>query len=350
MWNRRKQKSERARRLSGEIFEYLVLAAIVSAFAFLFLYTTSESLAHIYLDRRRIHLEEAMYGALEVWLRGLCIGAAGSVFVVLFLLLLGQRLSYLIQIIKGVEKMQRQEEGQIPLEGEDELTRLAESINYLAAAQRELRRREQEMKEAREAFIRSLSHDIRTPLTSMLSYTELLEKRGTVTEEEMQGYMELVRTRTIQVKELMDQLLEGKTGTWEKVEDIRFLVEQFAGQWEELLEERFSCRTDISGCASFTGQADITALQRMMDNLVSNVEKYADPSGAVELTVESSGNTLVIFQKNRVRREPEPGTQSSLIGLKNIQETTEAYGGGAEIRCGGGVYEIRITLHIPPCL
>ena len=43
--------------MSGEIFEYLVLAAIVSAFAFLFLYTTSESLAHIYLDRRQIHLE-----------------------------------------------------------------------------------------------------------------------------------------------------------------------------------------------------------------------------------------------------------------------------------------------------
>lgn len=347
---RKKQKSEKAKKLSGEIFEYLVLSVIVSGFTFLFFYISAQSLVHVYLERRQIRLETVMYGALEVWLRGLCIGAAVAVFVVLFLLLLGQRLSYLIRIINGVGKMQRQEAEQLPLEGADELTRLAESINYLAAAQRELRRKEEEMKEAREAFIRSLSHDIRTPLTSMLSYTELLEKRETVTAEELRSYLELVRARTLQVKELMDQLLDGKTGTWEKVEDIRFLVEQLAAQWEEVLEERFSCRTDVSGCASFSGKADISALRRMMDNLASNVEKYGDPAGEVELSVKSRENELIIFQKNSVRGEPAPETESRLIGLKNIQKTAKDFGGAAEVCSGEGTYQIRITLHIPPCL
>lgn len=347
---KRKQRPEKARKLSGEIFEYLVLSVIVSVFTFLFFYITSQSLVHVYLDQRQIRLEGILYGALEMWLRGLCIGAAVAVFVVLFLLLLGRRLSYLIRIINGVEKMQRQEEGQLPLEGEDELTRLAQSVNYLAAAQRELRRKEQEMKEAREAFIRSLSHDIRTPLTAMLSYTELMEKRERIPEEELRGYLELVRTRTVQVKELMDQLLEGKAGIWEKVEDIRFLVEQLAGQWEEMLEEGFSCRTDISGCGSFSGKADISALRRLMDNLASNVEKYADPAGEVELSVKSRENTLIIFQKNRVRGELDPETESRLIGLKNIRQTAEAFDGGAEVHSDGGIYQIRITLHIPPCL
>ena len=127
-------------------------------------------------------------------------------------------------------------------------------------------------------------------------------------------------------------------------------MEQLTAEWEEILEETFDCQLDLEKCGAFQGTFDISQLRQIFDNLASNVEKYADPAGEVELSVKSRENTLIIFQKNRVRREPEPGTQSSLIGLKNIQETTEAYGGGAEIRCGGGVYEIRITLHIPPCL
>lgn len=211
MWNKKGKKPARAKKLAGEIFEYLVLSVIVAVFTFFFLYLTSQSIVEVYLDRRQIIPEGIVYAAIGVWLRGVCIAAAVIVFVILFLLLLGRRLSYLIQIINGVESMQKREDVQIPLEGDDELTRLAESINYLTATRKEISRREQEMKDAKEAFIRSLSHDIRTPLTSVLSYTELLEKRETVTKEEMHSYMELVRFKAIQVKELMDQLLDGRT-------------------------------------------------------------------------------------------------------------------------------------------
>ncbi len=349
MWNKKGKKPARAKKLAGEIFEYLVLSVIVAVFTFSFLYLTSQSIVEVYLDRRQIIPEGIVYAAIGVWLRGVCIAAAVIVFVILFLLLLGRRLSYLIQIINGVESMQKRKDVQIPLEGDDELTRLAESINYLTATRKEISRREQEMKDAREAFIRSLSHDIRTPLTSVLSYTELLEKRETVTKEEMHSYMELVRSKAIQVKELMDQLLDGRSGTWEKVEDIRFLAEQLAAGWEELLEERFTCRTDLSGCGSFPGRADISALRRIVDNLISNVEKYADPDREVVLVIESRGNELRILQENGIRRT-EGQVESRQIGLESIKETAAAYGGEVQAGPEGNVFRIRITLNIPALL
>ena len=59
-------------------------------------------------------------------------------------------------------------------EGNDELTKLAESINYLSESQNDIIRKEKEMKEKRELFIRSLSHDIRTPLTSIIAYSDFM--------------------------------------------------------------------------------------------------------------------------------------------------------------------------------
>ena len=70
--------------------------------------------------------------------------------------MLGQRLSYLIQIIQGVELLKEKEmETRIPLEGDDELTRLAETINFVAASRRELDQRERQMQEEKEAWVRS---------------------------------------------------------------------------------------------------------------------------------------------------------------------------------------------------
>lgn len=87
----------------------------------------------------------------------------------------------------GVELLKEKEmETRIPLEGDDELTRLAETINFVAASRRELDQRERQMQEEKEAWVRSMSHDIRTPLTSMVSYSELLLDKENPEPEELE--------------------------------------------------------------------------------------------------------------------------------------------------------------------
>ena len=146
------KREEKRRTLAGEILEFLLVALAVAAFTFCFLYVTSQSLAETYLTDLGVFLSEGQQRVLWVWLRSLCLMAAAAVFLVLFLFMLGQRIAYLLKIIRGVDALQASRmDAAIPLEGDDELTELAERINYLAVSERELTGREQRLREERDS-------------------------------------------------------------------------------------------------------------------------------------------------------------------------------------------------------
>ena len=155
--------------------------ALIALLAFVFLYFASMAISETYLTRRGFALDQRQLRILTVWIRSVCMAASAVVFVAVFLFLIGQKISYLLFIISGVEALrQRELDFEISVKGNDELTELAESINYLSLSQREINQKEQRLKEERETLIRSLSHDIRTPLTSILSYTEYMEGKKTL--------------------------------------------------------------------------------------------------------------------------------------------------------------------------
>ena len=202
------RKQTKYRKLSAEILELLLISLVIAAFFCAFLYFMSLSIAESYLSGREIFLNEMQTGTLRVWLGSICLLASAAVFLVLFLSLFGQKIAYLITIIKGVDMLGKQEmEYHISVEGNDEFTQLAESINYLSASQRELRQQEEQLRTEREALIRALSHDIRTPLTSILSYSDYLEKKEHLTQEEMREYLALMQVKAEQIRVLTDSLL-----------------------------------------------------------------------------------------------------------------------------------------------
>ena len=348
---KKKTGSSGAKKLSAVILEYLFLSAAISVFTFFFLYSTSISIGDNYLAHRGFMLTDMQQVTFQLWVRSICIFASIFLFIVLFLSVLGQRLSYLITIIKGVEMLHaRSMDYDIPLEGNDELTRLAESINYLSAARRELWRQETAFKEERDAWVRSLSHDFRTPLTSMLSYSELLREKEHLSEEEMKSYIELVFSKSSQIRQLTEQLMNQETWTWEKIDDIKLLAEQFAEEWEEILEGRFSCRTDLSGLTSFEGLADVHALHRILDNLISNVEKYADSGRDVELTFKNKDHRLVLIQRNGIKKSSFDKVESFRIGLESVRRIADLYSGEVSVSDAEDIFEIKISLNFPACL
>ena len=216
--------------------------------------------------------------------------------------------------------------------------------------------RERRMQEEKEAWIRSLSHDIRTPLTSMLSYSELVLSREETDREELFRALVLTREKARQIKELTDQLMEGERQKEEPAEDLGLLFAQLAQEWEAVLEERFAVQTEVSGLAGASGMADIDSLQRVWDNLISNVEKYADPDQPVTLKIERGpdeaergGVRAVITQKNAVRKD-DFYKESYGIGLKNIRRIVSRYQGEAEVTEDGESFQIRIRLYFPPLL
>lgn len=339
------QSKKKRRKLSGEILEFLLVSFLVAAFVFYFLYATSGAIANTYLADREILLEEIQSQVFQAWLRSICLAASAVIFIILFLSLFSQRISYLMVIIRGVEALgEKRMDYQIPLDGCDELAVLAETINELSMSQRELAQKKQEMQEEREAWIRSMSHDIRTPLTSILSYTEFLEGKGELGQQEIKAYLLLVRSRAEQIRELTDRLLGKSHGKREKVQNMKLLMEQLAAEWEELLEDQFSCSIDLSDCEAVNGEVDIQNLRRIFDNLISNVEKYADPRKPVELEIQTEAGILHLRQRNEISSGELENADSHRIGLEGMKKMLQGNGGRADICCEEGEFEIQIWL------
>lgn len=238
MWNKAKPSKKR-KKLKTELVELICTSFLISAFFYLFLSYTSESLADTYLSANGIVLDLATRDVLTAWMKTICFFACIIIFIVIFLVLFGQKIAYLLTIIDGIERLREAEmDFEIALEGNDELTQLAESINFLSRSQRELQEKEQAFHAEREELIHSLSHDIRTPLTSILSYSEYMESRDTLTEENFREYLGLVRKKAEQIKTLSELLLGKERRKPEKVENGLLFLEQLAAEWSDGLHPR----------------------------------------------------------------------------------------------------------------
>lgn len=230
----------------------------------------------------------------------------------------------------------------VPVEGNNELTQLAKAVNYLSKTQREVKQREQAISEEKEQFIRGLSHDIRTPLTSIMAYSELLAGQNDTALEEQARYLNLIHTKAGQIKEMTDLLLDGSKHSPEYFENACLLMEQLAEEFESMLEDDFSVKTVLT-CPAFPATLDVQELQRIFDNLVSNVQKYAALDKPVLLAISEDDGQLIIRQENAVRKLDAP-VEGYQIGLRSIQRIAQNYGGRVEIQQDDAIFVIRILL------
>ena len=329
------------------IFEILRMVALCFALSLLLFaagVTLSRALIEEYCFQHDVYMDEFDWYHLEHTLTAVGFAVSALFFIVLFLALFARRLAYIGRIIHGVHALREGEFSyRVEPEGNNELTELAEAINYLSESQQRVREKERELSAEKETLIRTLSHDIRTPLTSVMSYTQLLAAKGSMTEEEQREYLALVAQKTARIRDLTDILLDGGHRKVEYFEDARLLFEQLAGEFEEALEDRFTLEVSPPSSSAFSGHFDVGELRRILDNLISNIQKYAEPTAAVQLGISPFSGGIVIRQSNTVRRGQMP-SESYKMGLYSIRRIAQNYGGGVEVSEDGDRFEIVITL------
>ena len=338
-------KSNKRRKLSGEILGLLAVTLVLALILLQFLGIVARAMIDSFLFMRDIVLTEAQYAQLDDWVFHLSLLVSVAFFIILFLFLLGERLSYIREVLAGIDALRSgQEDYVVPLEGSNELTQLAEAVNYLSRTQREVKEQERVLNEEKEQFIRALSHDIRTPLTSIMAYSELLTGANTVDPQEQTRYLELIQHKAGQIKDMTDILLDGSKRNPEYFEDARLLIEQLTAEFEEMLEDGFSIEASLD-CPAFPGTFDVQELRRIFDNLVSNVQKYADPDRPVKISISLEGVQLLIRQENAVRERiaPADGYQ---IGLRSIQRIAQNYAGQVDVQKDDTAFAITITLSV----
>lgn len=341
MWTKKK-----TRKLAHELLGLVGLAAGISLILFLLVQRIATAVAEGYCFDHDIPMTELEWIPIDRLIFGGSMTLACICFTVLFLLMLHDRIAYIRTITEGIAQLQTQQKQlDLPLRGNNELTTLAGAVNTLSASQLALREKDQALQQERETLIRSLSHDIRTPLTSILAYAEYLNTKETLTPEEQRTYLQLIEKKAGQIRDLTAVLLDGGRRNPEFFPDARLLMEQLAAEFAEALEEQFQVEADLSGCSPFSGSFDVQELRRIFDNLISNIQKYADPAQPVRLSIGCTDNLLRIHQSNH-GRPVLPQAESYQIGLLSILRIVQQYSGQVEVDESADSFSITVSVPV----
>ena len=155
-------------------------------------------------------------------------------------------------------------------------------------------------------LITNVSHDIKTPLTAIVSYVDLLSKEE-IENEKAKEYIEVLQRQSARLKKLTDDLVEaskassGALGVTIEDCDLGVMLEQAAGEYGEKLAEKELELVLRRPEREVTARADARHTQRIFDNLMSNILKYALPGTRVylELTEDESGASMIFRNTSR---------------------------------------------------
>ena len=197
-------------------------------------------------------------------------------------------------------------ENHITSERNDEIGALARNVDNMRTTILEKMDEKQKAWQANEELITSMSHDIRTPLTTLLGYIELLEADSENLTDEQKEYLRACQKKAVQIKGLSDRLLLyfWAYGDEKQVEledfDARFLIWQLVGEHSVILS-REGIEFDTSGIQLAEGvslRVNAECLNRVFDNIFDNVRKYADKNERVTLTSSVKGEYISLTLEN----------------------------------------------------
>ncbi|MBR0040644.1 MAG: HAMP domain-containing histidine kinase [Oscillospiraceae bacterium] len=241
-------------------------------------------------------------------------------------------------------------EAPITASGGDEISVLATEMDNMRRSVIERMSNEKRAWEANSELITAISHDIRTPMTSLIGYLGLLTEGVNEDEESRARFASAAYGKALELKDLTDELFKyflvfGRAELEMQREryDARLLVEQLVGEAAfDLRDAGFEVvQTDFSG--ECTVVADAMYLKRVMDNLVSNAKKYADRAFPIVFVSELSGNDLSICVSNTIAKGISR-VESTRIGLRTCAKIMQAMGGSFETASDEERYAASLSL------
>ena len=248
----------------------------------------------------------------------------------LFFFLLSRKIIRYILLLSG--EIQAMEGGDldhpITIQGDDELALLATSLDGLRLTLRQQQAEEAQAAAKVKSLITEMSHDLRTPLTTLLLYTEILRHHKYETEAQQNEYLAKIDGKARQIKQLSDNLFEYALVTRDTVVQLdapaRFsqIFEEPLAEMVEMLQQRgFACGLEL-GSEDVLLTVRAQYIRRILDNIGSNLIKYADPARPIEVRfLRQEGRAGLVF-RNHVLPAP-PAVESTKVGLTSIETMME---------------------------
>lgn len=250
--------------------------------------------------------------------------------------------------------------------GEDLI--LARAVNSIGESVKEAVETSMKDERLKADLITNVSHDIKTPLTSIINYVDLI-KRENVKDEKIREYIEVLDAKSQRLKQLTDDLVEASkisSGNivlqWEKINLVE-LLNQTIGEFSEKFEEKALSPVFNAPKGNIYIEADSRRIWRVIENLFNNIFKYALEGTRVYIDMaftqdEEAGELVVLSLKNIsaqplkvnpaelterfIRGDESRTTEGSGLGLSIAKNLTEAQKGKFEIVMDGDLFKVNM--------
>ena len=357
-------------------------AAMMAAEVILILAIAKKLKAHEFWKKTIIgriwcHVYESAKGSNDIFWKVLlvaviaCLLSATWVGTILVLILI------FIFVPKWVKKYQAVRDGvneikngnldyKIPVDDNGELDRLAMSINEISQASSIAIQNEVKSQRLKTDLISNVSHDLKTPLTSMVSYVDLLKREG-LDSENAPEYLNIVEEKTMRLQKLTEDLFEAAKASsgaipvnMEKIE-MTSIVNQALGEMGERLDANnlqviFSPKAEINFV-----MADGQLLWRVIENLLVNASKYALPGSRVYMDISELDDQNILLEVKNMSKEPlnisadelmerfkrgdvSRNTEGSGLGLAIAKDLTNLMGGEFTLTIDGDLFKVAVAL------
>ena len=291
-----------------------------------------------------------------------------SVILALILLSIIKKRTKAIQTIADtLSKMANNEiTSEIYVKGNGLIANIAKDVNAVREGFAISNQKQSNSERLKTELITNVSHDLRTPLTSVLNYVDLA-KRSDITEEERQEYLQIIDNKSKRLKVLIDDLFEASKMASGAVElnkeqvDLVALMYQALAEYEDRFEDqKLIVRTKTSNQHMYA-YCDGRKMYRVFENLFSNVIKYAQPATRVYLEMTYEGSEIIITLKNisnyelgfdvselaeRFKRgDSSRHTEGSGLGLSIVKSILELHGAAFELSQDGDLFKVIIKIN-----
>ena len=364
-------KNDMSGRFYARVLANIFYSAAVTCLVEIFL-VTNVSMVMDYL--RESGRGGRFVGAMESGTIGvLCYVLLGIVvFSALFLILQKRSLDY---IRKLYEAMQSISEGNLNTEveviGEDEFSSMAASLNQLAQDIRNLMDKERESERTKNELITNVAHDLRTPLTSIIGYLELLSVGNSLPPEMEKKYIDIAYTKAKRLEKLIEELfgftklncgkISMKVGQVDIIKLLSQLLEEF---YPSFMEKNlvYELRSNVPAKVI---TADGNLLARLFDNLINNAIKYGADGKRILVDVEADDEIVTVSVTNfgyvipekdlpllfnkfyRVEHSRSAATGGTGLGLAIAKNIVDMHGGDIHVTSdlNGTVFTVKLKVN-----
>lgn len=256
-------------------------------------------------------------------------------------------------VIRQTEQQMKPLQGQFPLAKHSQrIASLEAGVNHSYAEQQKSERMKTEL-------ITNVSHDLRTPLTAMMTYTDLL-KNPALTADERKEYVDVLDLKTQKLKVLIDDLFDvskmasGQLELHKASIDYVQMVQQLVGEQQELAEARhLTIRTQFD-TESYPITVDAAKWARMIDNLIGNAIKYSTEHTRIHVQLQNGTLTIknvTAFELPEdldelmdrfTRGDDSRHTEGSGLGLAIAQSIANLHGTAVTLQVDGDLFKATI--------